>query len=638
MRRTILAVLAVAASLPAAVPAAAATPFYAVDREYVDVPAGVMPWDPSFSPDGRHIVFQDDNAGFEWMANADGTGVRCLTCDMADHPEIVGGFTYVFPDNKRMFLSNELGDLVYVLECAPSLFACESHQWLPVDLSGDAAPSAPNLGRRTYHLAPDGRHLGYTITRPDGLVMLVARLERRTSDYGLVDYHVVNPVGPSGPADTDPAGWNNGGSLDELKSFADGGRSIIALTEPSSVPQQVKIDLATGKVTQLTAYPDWTEDGAFSPDGSMLLSASWRTQNRLTALAQVPVVPSFIALPADAIIGIYYVSSRPGFSCDIVPWLLPAEGDAGGTLIGQPLNPYGGGTTIPANNLAGQQVWSPDSTRVLLQGRSLLDPPIGANDYLLQKGPAPNRLMIARVRRRPTKPVPAVTTEVGDWAPTPTAYRSSFDMPGTHVVQGRKGGTATFTINGNIVGGEFTAIYQDYSDDGAYVLNGTQTVHGSVLATTVITDDLTVTDASGKQVGRLEANLTFSQIKPSPPSGQPGVRKSGTVTSTWMGRTVSGIPEVAPCPKTMPRRPALAVEAAVRRAGRARLVTATVTAGVAGDVRPVQGARVRIAGRRAVTGRRGVARVRVRLGVRGERVLRASAGDTFVAAAVRVGL
>ena len=95
-------------------PAVSATPkpFYAVQREYVKVPAGVMPWDPSWSPDGTHILFQDDNGGYEWIANADGTGVHCLTCGMSDHPAIVGGFSYIFPGNRRMFLANELGDSV----------------------------------------------------------------------------------------------------------------------------------------------------------------------------------------------------------------------------------------------------------------------------------------------------------------------------------------------------------------------------------------------------------------------------------------------------------------------------------------------------------------------------------------------
>ncbi len=83
------AVLAVGASAAGA----AAMPFYAVQREYVKVPRGVMPWDPSWSPDGRHILFEDDNHGGEWLTDADGTHMHCLTCEWTDNPSIIGGFS-----------------------------------------------------------------------------------------------------------------------------------------------------------------------------------------------------------------------------------------------------------------------------------------------------------------------------------------------------------------------------------------------------------------------------------------------------------------------------------------------------------------------------------------------------------------
>jgi hypothetical protein len=634
MSKASLAVVATVAALAASPAAASTTPFYAVQRVHMRVPTGVMPWDPSWSPDGKHILFQDDNHGFEWFAKADGTGVHCISCRMPDHPKIVGGFSYVFGDNKRMLLANELGDTVYVLECAPTLFNCRSHRWLPVDLSGDATPGQPNLGRRTYHLAPDGVHLAYSITRPDGLVMMIAALQREATAYKLVDYHVVNPSGPRNSLDPSPDGWANGGSLDEFKSFADGGRSAIILSDPTGlVPQQEKIDLATGKVTQLTAYPDWNEDGALSPDGHSLLTESWRTEHRLTALGLMPLGRPFITLGAP-IVAIYYVSSRPGFACDLQPWLLPAGGDRGGTLVGQPLNPYDGGQTISGNDLEGQQVWSPDSTRVLLQGRSLRRPPAGANSYLLQKGPAPSELIVAHILRRATKPIRPVTTRVGSWAPSPQQYRSSFDMPGVHTVRGRRAGTAVIDIGGNIIGGHFAVTYSHYSDDGKHFLDGTQTIDGGVQTSTMIADNLTATDASGKRIGSLRANLTFSQIQPPPPDGDPGVTFSGSVSSSWMGKTASGLPRVGACPSTMPRPLRLQIHDA--RAGRG--LTVRVTADSHGDVRPVQSATVKLLGQTATTNRRGIAFFKLPAVLPRHTTVRVSAGNTFRTAVASVRL
>ncbi|MEU1054317.1 hypothetical protein ABZ397_17420 [Streptomyces sp. NPDC005876] len=612
-------------------------PFYAVDRDRMPVPEGVMPWGPTWFPDGQHVLFQDYNGGREWVADADGGNVRCLTCSMTDHPDITGGFAYAFPDQRRMFLANELGDTVQVLECAPSLLDCASHQWLPVDLSADETPGQTNLGRRTYHLAPDGVHLGYSLTRPGGLVMIVAALVRGDSGYHLGDLHAINPPAPTGPLDPDPDHWANGGSLQEFKSFADGGRSAVVLAaEPGGIPQQQKIDLVTGKVTQLTEYPDWNEDGSFSPDNDSLLTASWRTQNRMTALGLMPLARPFINL-AQVIVDTYYVSSRPGFACDLSPWLLPPSGDQGGKIIGQPLNPYGGGSTIPANNLSGQQVWSPDSTRVLLQGRSLNPPAADANSYVQQKGTAPNELIVARINRPATTPDPTVTTAVGSWAPTPQAYRSSFDMPGVHTVHGRDSGTAVITIGGNVLGGVFSVVYHDYSDDGVHFLNGTQTVTGSIAALVTVNDNLVATDAEGHRVGHLKAALQYQQVVPRPQNGDPGVVKTGTVSSSWYGKQASGLPTVAPCPDTMPRPTSLALTASAAATPEGTAVTATVTADIHGDERPVQGATVRVGSQEALTGPDGKATVTLPAGQQSAEVT-ATAGDTFLPAETTVPL
>ncbi len=109
------------------------------------------------------------NDGTIWTAARTGKGVRCLTCGQSGRPSYEG-FYYPFPDDKRLWLNPTLGatggvdsgqnaDGV-ILECAPSLYDCRTHKYLAVDMSEDRAISGLVIQRRTWHLAPDGVHVG----------------------------------------------------------------------------------------------------------------------------------------------------------------------------------------------------------------------------------------------------------------------------------------------------------------------------------------------------------------------------------------------------------------------------------------------------------------------------------------------
>jgi hypothetical protein len=632
--RLLVAALAVIASC-ASVASAQATvrPFEPIQHERVALPDGVMPWAATWAPDGRHIVFHDYNGGQEWIANADGRRARCVSCGFDDRPAIVGAFAYLLPDNKRMFIANELGDVASILECAPSVADCREHRYLTVDLSADDATSAgkPNLGRRTYHLAPDGEHLAYSMVRLDSLIMMVARLERTDGGYRAVDHRVINPTPPTSLLDRSAERWANGSQLFEFKSFADGGRSAIIVGEPeSSNVDMLKVDLATGETTRLTGHPDWDEDGAPSPDGRHLVVGSWRGMERVAALGTFPN-PPFLTYPFFAAVAGHYVSSRAGFQCDIQPWLLGSEGDAGGALAGQPLAPYRGGNDIIGNNLAGHAFWSPDSTRVLVQERRLGDPPADANAYVQQKGTSPSRLLIARLDRSPTEPVPTVRTEIGDWASTPQQYTGAFGFPGVTTVDGPAGGTATIVRDGNVASINGRVTYDRYSDDGRTFIDGTEEITGSPVRDALrYVARLRATDAKGKEIGHADIDLTFQQKTPSPQPHAPPSTVSGHAEAEFKGRKSTGIPEAAPCPNDMPRPSQLEVAAHRVKGAQGIVVKVRVTATILGDTRPVRRARVKLAGRRAFTDDEGLATIPVkRGGRRGNWTAVASAGDTF---------
>jgi hypothetical protein len=618
-------------ALLAAGSAQAATPFYAIDHQPVATPKGVQPWLPTYTPDGRSIVFQNQLDGTTWMVGAHGGKPRCVTCGFADRPEIRGGFTYAFPDGQRLFVSHELGGGqgidsgpdadAWVLECAPSLRDCRRHRYLPIDMSADKG-SQYIVQRRTWHLAPDGVHLGWSEIRLDGMIMVVARLQREADRYVAVDQRVVNPPGPVGPDDTSAERWENASQLNELKSFTDGGRAILAVAERHLNVDVLKIDLATGRTTRVTANPDWDEDGAISPDGALEVLYSWRTRHRVDALGWIPQLRGFNAMGVAGAVLPFYVSTWPGFQCDLAPWLLPGTGgDAGGTLLGQPLNTYGGGL-VPGNNLSGLPFWSPDSRSVLLQERRTARPPKGVNEHVAQKGLTPERVLVATLRRRATKPAPVHPTRVGDWAPAPTAYQATLSSGRTVVLPGTGGGTVTLRYSGTLADGTWSMTYDGYSEDGATFVDGPVSASRSRDGVWHVDADVQV---RGQHTGSLRADLVIG------PAGVDGLpTKSGGITAVYDGKQAAPLPDLGPCPRDLPRRSP--VDVAVRRAGHGRAAV-RVTARIGDDRRPVAGAIVAAGARRARTDAHGRAVVPV---AGGRRAITVDAGDTFRAARVAV--
>ena len=186
------------------------TPFFAIDKDKIAVPEGVSVTFPQWSPDGEHILFQNTVDGTTWSAKRNGKDVRCITSGHADLPQDQV-FFYPFRDNKRLYLTPGLGALggvdsgpgadSTILECAPSLYDCQTHEYLPVDMSEDKAHGYfIGFKRRTWHLAPDGEHVGWMEVIPTGTLMVVGKLQREADKYRMVEQRIVNPTGPSSPS------------------------------------------------------------------------------------------------------------------------------------------------------------------------------------------------------------------------------------------------------------------------------------------------------------------------------------------------------------------------------------------------------------------------------------------------------
>ena len=299
----------------------------------------------------------------------------------------------------------------------------------------------------------------------------------------------VEPVCRRGSARRQPAGTaeprldrshrlGERGQLFELKSFADGGRAILAVGEPQENPDVLKIELATGRVTQLTGNLAWDEDGGISPDGSLYALDSARLRPGVQALGWIPQLRPFAAYP---LAGAFAVNGADwaGFQCDLSPWLLGARGDDGGRLVGQPLETYSGNLTA-GDQLIGQQMWNPSSTAVLLQETTRQRPPANANPQVAQLGLTPHRLGIAWLPRQPApKPLSVASSQVGAWAPAPQDYHATIGSGAHGVLRGSDGGTATISFTGNLSQGSWSVTYAHFTEDGRTFLDGTETISGS---------------------------------------------------------------------------------------------------------------------------------------------------------------
>lgn len=579
---------------PASEPARPA--FVPITRVYLPLPAGMRPWYATFLAGGQTIIFHDKADGQLRTIAVNGGKPHCITCDFSDRPSAKHDFVQAFRDGKRVLLTVGVGAAIdddsgreaWILECAPSLLDCASHRYVPVDLSNDRGP-IPLFQRRTFHLSTDDALLGWMDVRADSTAIVAARLERKADRYVAADPRVINPVGPRGPQDDDPDAWERYSGLYELKGFTPDGRAVIAVGTPNNNVDIMRIELVDGRVTRLTSNPDWDEDSSLSPDGRSLVVNAWRGRHRLEPLAWIPQIRGFTGLMVGAAIAPYYVSTWEGFQCDISPWLLPATGDRGGQLLGQPVDVYDGALTAASHQL-GARAWSSDSTRYILQERT------HERAGLL----APSRIAIAHFGRPPTLPLVPASTAVGDWAPSAAAYRGPLAQDRDALVRGRAGGHATIQYRGHLGQASSTAVrFERFTDDGRTFVDGT--ISGASQNDGVgekrkwrLLANIRVT---GLHTGLLRMDLTLDN------STRPLPSKAGSVEAVYDGRRAPPLPALAPCYKQQPQPTPLKLQV-VRRRDR---WLATVTADVQGDNRPVSNAVVRIGSQSVKTDEHGVA-------------------------------
>lgn len=466
---------------------------------------------PHFTADGSRIVAAAGSTGFRGVQlvtfAADGSGLRCLTCGVWTGPDLLKPIP--FPDGRRVLvrIGNQSFDTPAdhgVVECTPSVLDCRRAAVVPI-VPPAAGDGNVDQDQREFRLAPDGRHVALSQVRrtpagrPNG-VGIVGELVRAAGAYRVEHARVVAHGG-------------------ELKGFTPDGQGVLFTrflgAFEAGNPDDVVIDLRTGRERRATRALDWDEDIDIARQRhrgrGWMVVGSGRGTGLLETVSRLRRPPA-IDVGVQALPFAVFTSNNPQMA---EPWLVD-EFDARDGYLGQPLAP---GAVAAGWDSRPNFRWKPDGTAIIFWQQRI--------------GGEQTRVVIARLpERHAARPAPVRTTPAPAWAPPLTGY-----VPADPELPRRHRGTVSGEIQ--IVQRPSTrpgfelllqVTYLNYADECGFVLNGVERsyynrpgLHG---ASARYTADLTV---SGRHRGFLDARDVL--IVPN------AVR--GTITSVLDGRRLT---------------------------------------------------------------------------------------------------
>ena len=467
-----------------------------VTRAVLAVPEGVDPdtvADANFHPNGEHLIWRASFIGEEgqhiMISRIDGSDFSCLTCPLGD------GLPFakldIFSDGRRVVVGNQVTfgqpdplpypspfpgyETVPILECTPSLLDCQTPElvFVRVPFDPDDAALFENQRVREFRIAPDGVHLAWSQARNDfllGVVPVIGELRREADHYELDNVEVVTPVQPVLRPLPDEEGFEfEATPSSEIKRFIEGGAAIAgASAKKLGLNRDAgRLDVATGETQSLTHHPDYDEPVDVSPDGNWLVVGSKRNPDPafdvMAAFGLVPR-PNFVSIAANQLLGIWAFAGNFGQNRGLDTWLIDRLG-ARGDYIGQHLSNdfcYGGRE---------RQHWNADGTRVA-KGERIR--PVMSSDLECEGLPERRLVVYELTSRTPVPPEDRPEIVATPDAPWASAITDPKNQPGVdlglYVVPGQVFGEARLDVLSEGVSIE----YENYSDDGLVVLNGTE--------------------------------------------------------------------------------------------------------------------------------------------------------------------
>ncbi|MBE1547797.1 VCBS repeat-containing protein [Mycobacterium sp. OAS707] len=451
-----------------------------VERVILNLPNNISnPNRPRFSADGQSLYFsaQPIVGGRQevYQIGIDGTDLRCVTCGVST--SITGDLQKPLPfedGSGRVLIRITTGPDKYTYVIFEDGVA--GKQLVPL-----TTPDSPTFvvdRQREVKVSPDGTHLlfsrlelgtnGYV-----AIVPVVGTLVRTANGYIIDDARVVAPYG-------------------EGKSWTPDGKSAIiqgGQYDAGNV-DAIKVDLATGNITRVTAGLDYEENVFESPNGKWIVAGSTRGLDALTPMSRI-VRPAF--LPAY-IVGPVYLAYASPVNVSNQAWVVAID-DELKRENGLPL-------IVEGDGYAGQSMpgWSPTGNAVAFWEQSKDDP-------------TDTRLVIANLKY--TTSVGGVegdksTPQLSSTMPKLSTYVPSAPaLPPTGTYAGAGGGTATVTETPDPTQAGHTirtVVYSDYVNEDGMVLNGTESTNITANQLSIhYTANITVT---GTHTGYLRGDAT----------------------------------------------------------------------------------------------------------------------------------
>ena len=453
-----------------------------VQRVILNLPDGITsPANPRYSADGKSIFFAGQPAAGGrseiYQVNIDGTNAKCVTCGV--NTSETGNLAKPVPVDDG---SGRVLVLVNVAGQSPRYSILEDgvngSQLVPVTTPpGGGFAIDP---QREMRVSPDGTHVLFTriVLGPNNLVQalpIVGTLTRTATGYEVTDARVVYPTG-------------------EGKQWTPDGKGVVILGgafEAGNV-DDIEVDLATGKVSRVTANLDYDEDMDFSPNEQWIAIGSTRGLDALTPMTRI-IRPNF--LPAYVSAPVYDEYASP-INVSNQEWLVAID-DELKRENGIPLFVTGDGYAARS-----MPSWNPTGDAITFWESSITDPTV-------------SRLVIANLKYTTSVgPVAAdrSTPSSDSWAPQLGTYvATTTPLPAVGTYAGVGGGTAvvseapdpadaTRTIR--------TVVYANYVNEDGMILNGTESADYNAGQSAVhYLADINVT---GAHAGYLKADATVN--------------------------------------------------------------------------------------------------------------------------------